>query len=95
MRQWKTGAAGAQVAPVLDLIDRSGLAYRLGAMQTTGEGDEAEVMELILRCHRQMRGLAPRVLTHITLDDRAGATGRLTGKVSDVEEVLGRPMKHE
>jgi uncharacterized protein (TIGR00106 family) len=83
------------IAKVLDLIDRSGLPYKLGAMQTTVEGEEAEVMDLIMRCHRLVRELAPRVLTHIAIDDRRGATGRLTGKVADVEEVLGRTLAHE
>jgi len=83
------------VAKVLDLIDRSGLPYKLGAMQTTVEGQEAEVMDLVLRCHRLVAGVCPRVLTHITIDDRRGASGRLEGKVADVEAVLGRPLSHE
>jgi len=37
-------------------------------------------------------GVAPRVLTSITIDDRRGATGRLEGKVRDVEQVLGKPL---
>lgn len=84
-----------QVAAVLDLVDRSGLAYRIGAMQTTVEGDPDQVMALIMACHEHMRTLAPRVLTHIALDDRAGATGRLEGKVRDVEAALGHPLRHE
>lgn len=83
------------VAEILDIIDKSGLPYTLGAMQTTIEGDEAEVLALIMKCHRRMRELAPRVLTHIAIDDRDGATGRLTGKISDVEQVLGRGLSHE
>jgi uncharacterized protein (TIGR00106 family) len=84
-----------QIARVLDLIDQSGLPYRLGAMQTTVEGEEAEVMNLVMRCHRLMRESAPRVLTHIAIDDRQGATSRLEGKVADVESVLGRKLSHE
>ena len=33
------------IAAVVDLIDGSGLTYKLGAMQTTLEGDQAEVMD--------------------------------------------------
>ncbi len=83
------------VARVLDLIDRSGLDYRAGAMQTTVEGNMEEVMELITECHKLMRRHASRVLTSITIDDREGAGGRLSGKVSDMEKVLGRDLKHE
>jgi len=83
------------VAAIIDLIDRSGLKYKLGAMQTTVEGDDSDVMALILQCHRHMRAKARRVLTHIAIDDREGAKGRLTGKVADVEKALGRKLSHE
>ena len=83
------------VAEVIDLIDKSGLDYRLGAMQTTVEGDAEEVMSLITRCHSHMRERAPRVLTSIHIDDRKGATGRLAGKVADVQSVLRRDVSHE
>lgn len=88
-----TGGVKALVAEALKIVDESGLPYELGAMQTTLEGDEQRVMEVILRCHRRMLELAPRVLTHITLDDRRGATGRIEGKVRDVEEILGKPLR--
>ncbi len=83
------------IAAVVELIDASGLNYRLGAMQTTIEGEQTEVMELIMHCHNFMMERAPRVLTSITIDDRTGAIGRLQGKVSDVEDVLGRKVDHE
>lgn len=83
------------IAEALDIVDQSGLSYKLGAMQTTIEGDSEKVMEVILRCHRRILELAPRVLTHITLDERKGATGRMEGKVADVEQVLGRKLSRE
>ena len=83
------------VAKVLDVIDKSGLPYKLGAMETTVEGEPDEVMALIMQCHRLMLEGAPRVLTHIAIDDRKGASGRLEGKVKDVESVLGRELSHE
>jgi len=83
------------VAAIIDIIDKSGLKYKFGAMQTTVEGDDSEVMALILQCHRHMRAKAKRVITHIAIDDREGAKGRLTGKVADVEKVLGRKVSHE
>ncbi len=86
---------GGLVAEVLELVERSGLDYRVGAMQTTVEGDPEPVMALVMACHAHMRTRAPRVLTHIALDDRAGATGRLEGKVRDVEAALGRTLRHE
>lgn len=83
------------IARVLDLIEKSGLPYKLGAMQTTVEGEADQVLDLIMRCHRLMLAEAPRVLTHIAIDDRKGAVGRLEGKVADVESVLDRKLSHE
>jgi uncharacterized protein (TIGR00106 family) len=85
----------ARIAELVHVIEQSGLPYVMGAMQTTVEGEPDQVMDLIMACHRQARKSSARVLTHITIDDREGATGRITGKVKDVEEVLGRKIPHE
>lgn len=80
------------IAEVLAVVDASGLSYQLGPMHTVVEGESEEVLDVIMRCHRRVLELAPRVLTNITLDDRTGATGRLQGKVREVEEILGRQL---
>jgi len=87
------GGVKHQVAEALAIVDASGLAYKLGAMNTTIEGEPDEVMEVILRCHRRMLELAPRVLTSIAIDERKGVAGRIIGKVKDVEEVLGKKLE--
>jgi len=86
------GLAGP-VARVLDLVDKSGLPYQLTAMGTIVEGEWDEVLGLVRRCHETMRGEAARVVTHITIDDRAAKADRIAGKVRDVEAVLGRELK--
>lgn len=83
------------VAEALSIVAKSGLPYSLGAMQTTVEGNETEVMGLIMECHRRVLAICPRVLTHIAIDDRAGYSGRLTGKIHDVEKILGKELDHE
>jgi len=60
------------VAEVLKIVDESGLPYSAGAMTTTMEGEQDEVMQVIMRCHRRMLELVPRVLTNISIDDRKG-----------------------
>ncbi len=89
------GGVSGMVAEVLELVERSGLDYRVGAMQTTVEGEPEKVWALMMACHNHMRTLAPRVFTHIAIDERTGATGRLEGKVQSVEKVLGRALRHE
>ncbi len=83
------------IAELVPLLEESGLPYAMGAMQTTVEGEPDRVIGLVMACHRLMRRHAKRVLTHIAIDDREGADGRLTGKVRDVEEVVGRKISHE
>jgi len=68
------------IARILKVIDESGLPYRIGAMQTTVEGNTDEVMALILKCHAIALENANRVLTHIAIDDRKGAAGRLAAR---------------
>ncbi|NQT25205.1 thiamine-binding protein, partial [candidate division KSB1 bacterium] len=82
-------------ADLMPIIEASGLDFKLGAMQTTVEGDEPAVMDVIMACHRKMKEVAPRVLTSITIDDRSDATNRLEGKVIDVEALLNREIAHE
>lgn len=83
------------IAELMPILEDSGLDFKLGAMQTTVEGDEEPVMQVIMACHRKMREAAPRVLTSITIDDRSGVVGRLEGKVKDVQDVLDRDVSHE
>lgn len=80
------------IAEALSVVDKSGLPYKLGPMHTVIEGEPEEVMAVIMQCHKRVLELVPRVLTNITLDDRKGATGRLEGKVADVEQILGKKL---
>ncbi len=88
----KTESLSQDVAKILDLVDKSGLDYKLTAMATIIEGDTDQVFDLIKKCHQQMRKKSSRVLTYINIDDREGAKGRIKGKVEDVEKVLGKKL---
>lgn len=82
-----------EVAKVIDIIDKSGLSYRITAMSTIVEGNWDDIMALIGKCHHAMRRAHSRVYTSIVIDDRKGAKNRLTGKVEDVEKALKRKLK--
>ncbi len=81
------------VAASLDLIDKSGLPYKIGPMGTTVEGDWDQVMSLIGECHKLMRSKSQRIATSIKIDDRVGANDRLTGKIESIEARLGRKLE--
>lgn len=81
------------VSRIIQLVDESGLEYRLNPMGTVVEGEWDEVLDLIKRCHQTMRQFSTRVITNISIDDREGAVGRITGKIESVEKTLGREVK--
>ena len=81
------------VARVIDMIDKSGLPYKLTAMATIIEGDWTRVMKLINRARLMLRRRGhSRIYISITIDDRKGAAKRLTGKVKSIEKRLGRKV---
>jgi uncharacterized protein (TIGR00106 family) len=84
---------GSRVAKAIDLIDKSGLPYHVGAMGTVVEGEWDELMELAHSCHQIERGCTDRVFTTIKIDDREGADKMLDGKIKSVEKFLHRPLK--
>src|SRR3989337_471484 len=86
--------SGAEcVARCVDLVDRSGLPYRLNPMGTVVEGPFDDVLALIARCHKAVAADCDRVSTIIKIDDRRGAPGRLDAKVDAVERRLGRTLR--
>ena len=89
----KGESLSAYVARSLDIIDKSGLPYKLGPMGTTVEGDWDEVMALIKKCYDRMREDCRRIECGIKIDSREGAEGRLTKKVESVEKKVGRKLK--
>ena len=81
------------VAKVIDVIDRSGYPYIMGSMSTVIEGDWNGVMKLIDKARRTLRRSHDRVYISITVDDRAGAKNRLTGKIASIERTLNRKVR--
>jgi uncharacterized protein (TIGR00106 family) len=89
-----TASASDDVARVIDIIDKSGLPYKLTAMATVIEGEWDRVMEVLNKARLMLRRRGhQRIYISITIDDRKGARNRLTGKVKSVEDKLGREVK--
>lgn len=82
----------ADVARVIDVIDKSGLPYQLTAMGTIIEGEWSEVMAVVTACFEALKADAPRISVSLKADYRAGYSGRLQAKVQKIEERLGRKL---
>jgi uncharacterized protein (TIGR00106 family) len=89
----KGGSVGKYVARSLDIIDRSGIAYRLNPMGTVLEGDWDEVFGVVSRCFRTMKKDCDRISVVIKVDYRKGRGGRLKSKMESVEKRLRRKLK--
>lgn len=81
------------VARSLDIIDKSGLPYRLTAMGTILEGDWDECFAVVRKCYLRMRRDCGRISVVMKGDYRKGAKGRLEGKTKSVEKRLKRKLR--
>lgn len=89
----KGESVGIYVAALLDIIDRSGLPYRLGPLGTCIEGEWDEVMAVVRQCHEHLAAQSNRIACTIKIDWRKGHAGALNSKVRSVEEKVGRKLK--
>jgi uncharacterized protein (TIGR00106 family) len=80
------------VSQVIDIIDKSGLAYQTTSMGTLIEGEWDEIFLLLKECHNLLRKEYNRVFESIRIDERKGVNGRIKGKVDEVEQILKRKI---
>lgn len=90
----KGESVSTYVARSLDIIDKSGVAYRLNPMGTVLEGEWEEVFGVVQQCYERMKKDCNRISCTIKVDYRKGKSGRLDSKVNSVEKKLKRAIKH-
>jgi uncharacterized protein (TIGR00106 family) len=84
---------GPFVSRALDIIDKSGLDYRLNSMGTVIEGEWDQVMDVAKKCFDVMKQSSHRIEFTMKGDWRKGLEGRISSKVETVEKSLGRKLK--
>ena len=89
----KGESVGKYVARSLDIIDKSGIDYRLNPMGTVLEGEWDEVFAVVRKCYERMKKDCNRISCSIKIDYRKGRAGRLVTKVASIEKTLKRPIK--
>jgi len=89
----KGESVGKYVSRSLDIIDKSGVDYRLNPMGTVLEGDWDDVFTVVTQCFDRMRRDCNRISCTIKVDYRKGRSGRLSSKVSSVEKHLKRKLR--
>ena len=83
----------ASLAKALDIVDKSGLTYRLGPMGTVMEGNWDQVMKVIRTCYENLLQENERIVINVKIDDQKGPAHHLDDKVTVVEKKLGRTLK--
>lgn len=81
------------VARSLDIIDESGVEYRLNPMGTVLEGEWDDVMGVVKKCYERMSEDCNRISCAIKIDARKSKSGRLNGKTKRLESILDRELK--
>jgi uncharacterized protein (TIGR00106 family) len=89
----KGESVGQYVARCLDIVDRSGLPYKLGPMGTCLEGEWDAVMAVIRQCYEALARDCHRITCTVKLDWRQGSQDRLKTKVQTVERLVGRTLR--
>ncbi len=89
----KGESVGKYVARSLNIIDKSGVYYRLNPMGTVLEGEWEQVFAVVQKCYERMKKDCNRISCTIKVDYRKGHSGRLQSKVASIEKTLKRPVK--
>jgi len=91
----REGASVAkQVSKIIDMIDTSGVAYKLTPMGTVIETQTMrEALDIIEKAYEQLEG-CERVYSSLKFDIRKNCTNRLKTKIESVEKNLQREVNH-
>jgi uncharacterized protein (TIGR00106 family) len=89
----KGDSFSAYVARILDIIDQSGLDYRLNPMGTVVEGEWEDLLNLLTRCFQNLEKDCSRISLQVKFDHRKGTDSRIEGKIHSVLAKVGHPLK--
>ncbi len=89
----KGESVGKYVSRSLQVIEKSGVDYRLNPMGTVLEGEWDEVMDVVRKCYLKMKKDCNRISCTIKIDYRKSKKGRLESKMASVERRIGKKLK--
>ncbi|MBN2060234.1 MAG: MTH1187 family thiamine-binding protein [Deltaproteobacteria bacterium] len=81
------------VAGILDLVDQSGLDYRLNPMGTVVEGEWDDLLSLLTKSFRSLESVSSRISLHVTFDHRKGIQKGIERKIKSVMDISERHLK--
>jgi len=82
------------VSKIIDMIDKSGVAYQLTPMGTIVECNSMKEALKVIEDAYECLSDCERVYSSLKFDIRRNKSNRLKSKISSVEEKLGRSVNH-
>ncbi len=89
----KGESVGQYVSRSLEIIDKSGIDYRVGPMGTCLEGEWDDVMDVVKKCFEAMKQDCRRISISIKADYREGKTNCIQTKIESLERNRGGRLK--
>lgn len=80
------------VSRVLNVVDKSGVSYKLTPMGTILEGEWDEVFKVVTDCFRELEKDCNRISTNIRIDYRKGDSSRMEQKIRSIEKQLNKNL---
>ena len=90
----KGESVSSYVSKIIEMIDKSGVSYKLTPMGTVIECEKMdEALEIIKKSYECLEKDCSRIYSSMNFDIRKGKTGRLEGKIASIEQKLGKSVK--
>ena len=91
----KSGDSASEfVSKIIDMINKSGITYKLTAMGTIIETETLEeALTIVNRSYQVLEPFSKRVYSTITIDIRKEKSDRLNQKIKSIESKIGKVNK--
>jgi len=84
-------SASDAVSKVIEMIHKSGVSYKLGAMGTVIETETLEqALDIVNKSYKVLEPFSNRVYSSINIDIRKGKINRLVQKIQSIEQKIGK-----
>ncbi len=80
------------VSRILDVVDKSGIRYKLTPMGTILEGEWEDVISVVTDCFNELEKDCNRISTNIRIDYRKGTSSRMQQKINSIETKLNKKL---
>ncbi len=81
------------VSQIINLIDESGITYKLTPMGTILEGQWDEVMAVVTACFKKLEPQSNRISSSIKVDYRKTGESRMKSKIQKIESILKKEVQ--